>query len=315
MALNLQTICQAEAKIGNYIHQTPVLSSNLLNQHTGSSLYFKCENFQKTGSFKIRGASYSVLSLPPDIAAKGVVAHSVGNHGGALALTGKLQNIPVTIVVPNDAPSVKIDAIRQYGAEVVICEPTMEARESTSIQLVKEKGATYIPPFNSYSVMTGQGTLGLELLRQIEHLDAVIVPVGGGGLIGGMACAIKSLKPNIEVIGVEPRAASFGAQSMAEGKYCGDSSAKLMTIADGLAAAIGTLTFPVINEYVDDFIVVDDDLIVEAMQLIWTRMKMIVEPAAAAALAAVLKNTDRFHNRNIALVMTGGNINLDKLPW
>lgn len=315
MSLSLSAIRQAEIVIGDYIHHTPVLSNATLNQLTGSHLHFKCENFQKSGSFKMRGASYSVLSLPPDVAKKGVVAHSVGNHGGALALTGKLRNIPVSVVVPSDAPDVKIEAIRQYGAKVIICAPTMEAREATASQIVEEQGAVYIPPFNSYSVMVGQGTLGLELINQIEHIDSVIIPVGGGGLIGGMSYAIKSLKPTVEIIGVEPEAASFGAQSMSEGKYCGNAEGQLVTVADGLAAAIGTLTFPVISKNVDDFIVVSDELIIEAMKLIWTRMKIIVEPAAAAALAAVLKNPDRFHGKNTALIMTGGNVDLNNLPW
>jgi len=315
MTLDLHIIRQAEQVIRQYIHQTPVLSSDTLNRQTGSQLHFKCENFQKSGSFKIRGACYSVLSLPVELAQKGVVAHSVGNHGGALALIAKLRNIPVSIVVPSDAPSVKIDAIRQYGAEVIICDPTMEARESTSLQIVEEKGATYIPPFDSYPVMTGQGTLGLELFKQIDNIDAVVVPVGGGGLISGISYAIKALNPAIEVIGVEPTAANFAAQSLAAGTLCESKNSQLKTIADGLAAGTGKLTLPFIKKYVDELLVVDDELIVEAMELIWTRMKIIVEPAAAAALAAVLKHSDRFHRRNTVLIMTGGNVNLNRLPW
>ncbi|HAQ49408.1 MAG TPA: serine dehydratase [Glaciecola sp.] len=315
MDLNLEAIRLAEAVIADYIHQTPVLSNMALNSLTGSQLYFKCENFQKTGSFKARGASYSVLSLSDVVADKGVVTHSVGNHGGALALAGKQRNIPVTIVVPSDAPKIKVDAIRQYNAEIITCESTMQAREATAERIVEKTGATYIPPFNSHSVMTGQGTLGLELLRQVENLDVVIIPVGGGGLISGVGTAIKSLVPTIEIIGVEPVAADFGSQSLITGQYCADNKTRLITVADGLAAAIGTLTFPIIQQCVDDFITVNDELIVEAMQLIWTRMKIIVEPAASAALAAVLQNPDRFRNKKVALIMTGGNVDLNNLPW
>jgi len=315
MNLNIKTIRHADQLIANYIHTTPVLSSDALDQHTQSQLYFKCENFQKTGSFKARGAINSVLSLTNDEAKRGVVGHSSGNHGGALALAGKLRGIPATIVVPENTSRVKIEAIRHYGANVVTCEPTMHAREAMAERIVKEQGASYIPPFNHYSVMAGQGTIGLELLKQVENVDSVIVPVGGGGLISGIGTAINALNPSVEIIGVEPEAASYGAQSFKAGNHCADNQTELVTVAEGLAAAVGKETFPIIQQHVDDFIVVNDELIVHAMQLIWSRMKIIVEPAAAAAYAAVLKNTERFNNKTVVLIMTGGNVDLDDLPW
>lgn len=315
MSITLEKIRQAQFLISGHIHRTPVLNSTILNELTNSSLHFKCENFQKTGSFKARGAGYSVLSLPEAEAQKGIVAHTSGNHGGALAWAGKNRGIPVTVVVPHDAPTIKLDAMAYYGAEVVRCEPNMQARESTAEQIVAETQANYIPPFNSYTVIAGQGTLGLEILADIKHLDTVIVPVGGGGLISGVAAAIKSINPAIEIIGVEPVAASSGAQSLVAGVHQADNQTPLKTVADGLAASIGSLTFPLIQQYVDDILIVTDDAIVDAMQLIWTRMKIIVEPAASAALAAVIQHPERFCKKEVALVMTGGNLDLGQLPW
>ncbi|NIB42474.1 threonine/serine dehydratase [Pseudomaricurvus alkylphenolicus] len=315
MSIQLIDALHAHRRIRPFVHQTPCLTSGALDQMTRATLHFKCENFQKSGSFKMRGALNSTLSLNEEQARHGIVAHSAGNHGGALALAGQLQGIKTTIVVPEDASRTKLEAIADYGARIISCAPTWEAREATVEEIVSAQGATYIHPVNQATVMAGQGTVALEILHQCSQLDAVVIPVGGGGLISGMATVLKEIAPEIEVIGVEPTGASSGARSFETGRYGADPSAQISTIADGLAAPITPETFSVIRDKVDRFLTVSDRQIEEAMILIWTRMKMIVEPAAAAALAAVMSEQSLFAGQNIALVMTGGNVDLKNLPW
>jgi threonine dehydratase len=309
--IDLSMVRDAAARIHGFVHRTPVMTCSTLDRLAGRSLVFKCENLQKIGAFKYRGANNAVRKLTDAEAAKGVVTHSSGNHAQALALAARVRGIPAYIVMPRTAPLVKKAAVEGYGGLVTLCEPTLAARESAAAEIVARTGGTLIPPFDHEDVIAGQGTAVLELLEEIPALDAIITPVGGGGLLSGCAIAAHGLNPAIRVFGAEPLGADDAARSKAAGRFIPQTAPS--TIADGLLTSLGVLTWPIIRDSVERIITVTDDQIRAAMRLIWERMKLIVEPSGAVALAAVL--TDEFRaipglNR-VGIVFSGGNVNLD----
>jgi threonine dehydratase len=313
-ATNLQSIKQAAQKLEGRIHRTPVLSSHLINEIAGASLYFKCEQFQKIGAFKIRGATYAIDCLDPMKRANGIVTHSSGNHAQAIALAARTAGIKAHVVMPTNSPTVKKNAVIGYGATVYDCEPTLAARERAANALVNALDATLIPPYNHKHVITGQGTVGLELFEQVEGLDAVLVPIGGGGLCAGTAIALRSLSPSIRIYGVEPIGADDALRSWERGQFVPQDAPN--TIADGLRTSMGTMTWPAIRDHIDGVLTVTEKGIINAMKLIWSRMKTVVEPSGAVPLAAVLEHPSHFEkHQKVGLVVTGGNVDLDQLPW
>ena len=314
--LQIPTLADIEAahdRIRQYIHKTPVYQSQLLNRDAGGELFFKCENLQKVGAFKARGASNAVLSLSDEQAENGVATHSSGNHGAALSMAAARRNISAQIVMPSNAPKVKKAAVAAYGAEIIECEPTLAAREETLASLVAKSGANIVHPYADSRVIAGQGTVALELLAQIEDLDLIVVPVGGGGLLAGVALAVKSLRPEVEVMAVEPAGADDAFRSFGLGTLVPQNSPD--TIADGLRAGLGEINFQIIQKYVDTIITVDDSSIVAAMKLQWSRLKTVVEPSGAVSFAGALEYPERFRGRRAGVVITGGNLDLDRLPW
>ncbi|MEH6589298.1 MAG: pyridoxal-phosphate dependent enzyme [Halioglobus sp.] len=310
---SLADIQAAASRIEPYVHCTPVQSSELLSDHCGASLFFKMENLQKVGAFKARGAANAVFSLDEEEAARGVATHSSGNHGAALAMAASRRGIKAHIVMPKNAPAAKKAAVQAYGGIVIDCEPTLAAREQTLEEVVAATGAHAVHPYNDARVIAGQGTVGLELIEQISDLDAVVVPVGGGGLLAGVATAVKSINPGIEVIAVEPTGADDAFRSFGLGRLVSQQNPD--TIADGLRGSLGTLNFEIIQQYVDTIITVDDAAIVEAMKLQWSRLKSVVEPSGAVSFAGILEYPERFSGRRVAVVVSGGNLDLDNLPW
>src|SRR5438477_2577742 len=303
----------AHKRIQPYIHRTPVLTSSRLNQATGASLFFKCENFQKIGAFKARGAANAVFSLDDATARRGVATHSSGNHGAAVARAAKLRGVPAHIVMPSNSAKVKIRAVESYGAHVVFCEPTEEAREATCADVIAKTGATLIHSFENENVIAGQGTAAVEFLEDVPDLDVVMCPVGGGGLLAGTALAAKSIRPKIKVITVEPANADDAAQSFRAGKRI--VTKKEFTIADGLRTNVGERTFPIIQRYVDDVVTVSEDAIVSAMRTIWETMKIVIEPSAAVPYAAIAEHKIDIGGKRAGIILTGGNVDLDALPW
>jgi len=310
---DLADIEQAAKRISEYVHRTPVLTSRRLDELSAAQLFFKCENLQKVGAFKARGASNAVLSLSATEAASGVATHSSGNHGAALAMAAQRRGIPAHIVMPSNAPAVKKAAVASYGAVIVEVEPTLAAREGTLAELLKETGAHLVHPYNDARVISGQGTTALELLEQVANLDVVVVPVGGGGLLAGVATAVKCLDPGIEVVAVEPAGADDAFRSFGLGELVPQTRPN--TIADGLLTSLGELNFAIIQQRVDTILTVPDEQIVQAMRLQWTRMKTLVEPSGAVSFAGVLEHPERFRNRRVGIVVSGGNLDLDALPW
>jgi threonine dehydratase len=310
---SIENIKDAADRIRQYIHQTPVITCSTLNRITGAEIFFKCENFQKAGAFKFRGACNAVFSLSNKEAAKGVATHSSGNHAQALALAAKIRGIPAHIVMPRNAAGVKRKAAADYGANITFCEPTLESREETIEKKVKETGAVFIHPYNNNTIIAGQGTAALELLEKIPGLDIVMTPVGGGGLLSGAAIVISQLSPSTQVIGVEPVIADDAFRSLQEGKIV--PSQYPMTIADGLRTSLGTLTFPIIQKFVNKIVTVSEEAIIEAMRLMWERTKIIIEPSSAVPLAALLNKKHEFSDRKIGIIISGGNIDFDNLPF
>ena len=299
-------------RIKNYIHKTPVLSSANINKIAGCSVYFKCENFQKMGAFKMRGASNAILKLTKEQQQNGVITHSSGNFGQAVALSAKLCNIKATIVMPSNAPAVKKEAVKGYGATIIECKPTLEAREATANAIVKSTGATFLHPYNCHDVIAGNSTATIELLEQKNQLDSIIAPIGGGGLISGTALASNYFS-NVKVYGAEPKGADDAFRSFKEGKIIPMDNPN--TIADGLRTSLGDKGFEIIMKHVSDIFTCEENEIVEAMKLIWERMKIIIEPSCAVPLAVLLKNKDLFKNQNVGIIITGGNVDLSKLPF
>lgn len=309
----LATIQEAAERIAPFIHRTPVLTSRSLNEISGATIFFKCENFQKIGAFKIRGAMNAVLSLTPEERSKGVATHSSGNHAQAIAMAARDNGAKATIVMPENAPEVKIKAVRGYGAEVILCKPTLEARESTVADVVARTGATFIHPFNDYRVIVGQATAAKELLEEVTNLDVIMAPVGGGGLLSGTALIVHYLSPRTETIAGEPEGANDAWRSLRAGYI--QPAERVQTIADGLLTTLGDKTFPIIRQYVKEIITVSDEQIVEAMRLVWERMKIIIEPSCAVPFAALLKEKERFSGKRVGIILTGGNVDLAKLPF
>src|ERR1700722_6540736 len=314
-ACDLAAVREAALRIAGAIHRTPVMTSETLDRLAGRSVFFKCENLQKTGAFKFRGASNAIRKLDPSFASRGVVTHSSGNHAQALALAARQRDIPAYIVMPRTAPAVKKAAVEGYGGVVTLCEPTLAAREETAAELVKKTGATLIPPFDHPDVIAGQGTAALELLEDVPDLDAIITPVGGGGLLSGCCIAARGIKPGIRVFGAEPLGADDAARSKAGNKWVPQTGTN--TIADGLLTSLGEMTWPIIRDLVEGIITVSDDQIRTAMRFVWERMKLIVEPSGAVAVAAVL--CEEFKSlpgiAKVGIIPSGGNVSLDKLYW
>lgn len=308
-----QDIAETHAAIAEMIHYTPLMLSESLNQISGAQLFFKCENFQKIGAFKMRGASSAALRLTDEELEKGLATHSSGNHAQAVARAAQLLGVPAYIVMPENAPIIKIEATKGYGAEVIFCSPNISSRETTLQEVVERTGATFIHPFNDYNVIAGQATCAYELLQDVEELDTIIAPVGGGGLLSGTALSTRYWSPKTKVIGAEPEKVNDAWRSMQSGEI--ETNATTDTIADGLRTNLGEKTFGIIRQHVDDIIMVSEEALIEAMQLVWERMKIIIEPSSAVALAAVLQHKERFADEKVGIILTGGNVDLKKLPF
>ncbi|NTV31784.1 MAG: pyridoxal-phosphate dependent enzyme [Deltaproteobacteria bacterium] len=310
---SLEDLREAHQRIEPFIHRTPVLTSGTIDRMAGGEIFFKCENLQKAGAFKIRGACNAVFSLSDDEAKRGVATHSSGNHAAALALAARWRGIPAHVVMPENSPHVKKLAVAGYGAEIVFCKPTLEARERALAEVVARTGANVVHPYNDLRVITGQGTAAIELCEQVQNLDLVVAPVGGGGLLSGTAVAVALVSPKTAVIAAEPERADDAYRSFKSGHIV--PSLDPNTIADGLRTSLGDLTFPIIQRYVRDIVLVSEEAIVEAMRCLWERMKILVEPSAAVPLGAILSRRLDVAGRRAGLIVSGGNVDLDRLPW
>lgn len=305
---------QAAAQVLHGIaHVTPVLTSSSINQELSASLYFKCENFQRVGAFKFRGAYVTISQLSETEKKRGVVTHSSGNHGQAVALAASMFGIPSWIVMPENAPDIKKRGVRSFGGTIVECESTQKGRERMLQEIAEKTGAHYVPPYDDARVISGQGTCALEFLDQVEHLDVIMAPVGGGGLLSGSAIAVKHVRAECEVIGAEPSFADDTYRSFHKGTLEPLSTAT--TIADGLRASLGVLPFHIISNLADDILTVSEADIITAMRLIWERLKIIIEPSCAVPVAACMSHKERFRGKKIGIILTGGNVDLDRLPW
>ena len=312
-AVTFADVLDAARRIAPFVHRTPVLTCGGLDRASGAALFFKCENFQKVGVFKIRGATNAVSLLSDEEASRGVATHSSGNHAAALAVAARRRGIKAYVVMPRNAPRVKKEAVTGYGAEIVFCEPTLDSRESTLAEVMRRTGASLVHPYNDRRVIAGQGTAALELCEETPGLDVVIAPVGGGGLLSGTAIAVKGVSPDTTVLAAEPERADDACRSFKAGRIIPVEHPD--TIADGLRTSLGSLTFPIIREYVSDILTVSEEAIVFAMKLIWERMKIVVEPSASVPLAAVLGHPEKFCGERIGVILSGGNVDLDALPW
>jgi len=310
MDVTYDDIVEARARIANHVHVTPVMTSRMLNAQTGCRVFMKCENFQRAGSFKIRGASNFLSRLTPEERGRGVVAHSSGNHAQALALAARLFGAPAHIVMPRTAPAIKQAATQGYGAEVTLCEPTLAARDEAAEKILAETGGTQVHPYDHPYTIMGQGTLGLEFLEQAPEVDLLLVPVSGGGLISGVALAAAHCGRPVTVIGVEPATADDAWRSYEAGKLVQHDPGP--TIADGLQAHICERTFAIMRQYVASIVRVTDDRIRQAMYWLWTRAKLMVEPSGAVVLAALLANAEQWRGRNVGLILSGGNMDLPR---
>ena len=311
--VTLKDIEAAHERIRPLIHRTPVFTNSSLNKLSGAELYFKCDNFQKAGSFKIRGATNTVEQLTIEELSRGVATTSSGNHGAALSMAVTRRGGKTKVVMPNNTPEIKINNVERNGGEVVWCEPEQESRESVLKDLIEETGAVVVHPYNDERIMAGQGTCAKELLEDHPELDVIVSPVSGGGLLSGTLLSSKALKTDIQVFGAEPAEADDAYRSLKLGKIVPNET--INTICDGLRAQIGGLTFPVISDLVDDIITVTEEEIIDSMRMIWERLKMIVEPSSSITLGAVLKNKDKFNGKKVGLIISGGNVDLDHLPW
>jgi threonine dehydratase len=300
-------------RIKPYIHRTPVLTSRLLNEISGAKLFFKCENFQRMGAYKMRGATNAILLLSEEERAKGVVTHSSGNFAQALSLAAQSLDVKAYIVMPSNAPKVKKAGVSKYGGRIVECDPTIESRTEAANKIALETGATFIHPSNDINVIIGQGTAAMELLEDYPGLDFIFTPVGGGGLIAGTALSAHYFGENCKVVGGEPFEADDAYRSFHSGKIESNDTAN--TIADGLKTVLGDNTFPIIRKYVHDIIRVTEDEIISAMRLIWERLKIIAEPSSAVALAAVIREKDVYREKSVGIIISGGNVDLNQLPF
>lgn len=308
-----QDILAAIERISPFIHQTPVLHSQLINQLVGAELFFKCENFQRAGAFKMRGATNAILSLKEKALQNGVATHSSGNHAAALSLAAKDLGVNAYIVMPSNSSQVKIDAVKQYGGQITFCEPNVKAREEMLDIVISKTNAIEIHPYNNLLIIAGQATAAKELIDASPSLHFIVAPVGGGGLLSGTALSTHYFSPSTTVIAAEPLNADDAFRSFISGKI--EPVCTKDTIADGLRTSLGTITFPIIINHVSEILTVSEDSIIEAMRLMWTRMKIIVEPSSAVPLAAILSNKEKFRNQKIGIIISGGNVDIDHLPW
>ncbi len=313
MTPNLQDIRIAAERIRPHIHRTPVMTNTSLNEQVGAQVFLKCENLQKVGAFKFRGASNAVFSLTNEEATHGVCTHSSGNHAQALALAARMRNIPAYIVMPSNAPQVKKDAVAGYGGRITFCEPMLEARESTLERIRLDTGATVVHPYNDERVITGQGTAALELLEEIPDLDVILAPVGGGGLLSGTSIAATEIKKGIRVIAGEPEMADDAYRSLQAGKIIPSINPK--TIADGLLTSLGTQTYPIIRERVEQVVTVSEQAIIASMKFVWERAKIIIEPSAAVPVGVLWERKINLHGLKVGVILSGGNVDMGKLPW
>lgn len=314
-AISIDEVRAAAGRILPFAQRTPVQTCATISRLAGREVYFKCELFQKVGAFKFRGACNAVMKLSAAAASRGVVTQSSGNHGQALALAAKLRGIPAHIVMPTNTSAAKINAVREYGARVIFCEPTLQSREATVEQVTKETGGIYIPPYNHRDVIAGQGTVALEFLEQVPALEAIIAPVGGGGLLSGICVAVKAINPGIRIFAGEPGGADDASRSKQAGKLLPQTSPE--TMADGLRTSLGELTWPFVRDDVEQVFTVAEDAIARTMRLMWERAKLMIEPSSAVPVAAVL--SDEFKAlpglSRVGIVLSGGNVDLDHLPW
>ncbi|HEY3429685.1 MAG TPA: pyridoxal-phosphate dependent enzyme [Cyclobacteriaceae bacterium] len=310
MNITRETIAQAHERIKPYVHRTPVLTSEAINQLAECQIFFKCENFQKIGAFKARGAMNAALQLTQEQRSKGIATHSSGNHAQAIARAAKILGIPSYIVMPHSAPEIKKKGVRGYGGQIFECEPNLPSRESTLAEVIAKTGATEIHPFNNYDVMAGQGTAVKELIEDQPALDFVFAPLGGGGLLSGTLLATKFFAPNAKVIAGEPLGSDDAYRSLQSGKI---EPAQSKTIADGLLTSLGDKTFPIIRDHVEKIITVSDEEIIQALRLMWERMKIIVEPSGVVPLAALLKEKESFYGKKVGIILSGGNVDLAKV--
>ncbi len=315
-AASIETVREAMRRVAPHVHRTPVMTCSTISRLAGLDLRFKCENLQKVGAFKFRGACNAVFKLSEADARRGVVTHSSGNHAQALALAARIRGIPAHIVMPRNAPAVKREAVEGYGGIVYPCEPTVADREATANRVCRDTGGTLIPPYNHPDVIAGQGTIAIELLEQCPELTAIVVPIGGGGMISGVAIAAKAIKPSIRIVAAEPKNADDAARSKSAGAIQPISSAT--TIADGLRTSLGDMTFPVVRDLVDEVATVSEEEIVAAMRLVFERAKLVIEPSAAVGVAVALSRrspTLTSLDGPVGVVLCGGNVDLDDLPW
>lgn len=310
MSITKEQIEQAHERIKPFIHKTPVLTCNTINELAGAELFFKCENFQKIGAFKIRGGMNAVLTLPKEKAANGIATHSSGNHAQAIAYAARQVGTKAYIVMPNNSPGVKVNAVKGYGAEVTFCEPNQQAREETLQAIVDRTGAEFIHPYNDERVITGQATCAKELLEEIPSLDFLLAPVGGGGLLSGTLLSAHYFSPTTKVYAGEPEGAADAVLSLKSGKI--EAAPYINTIADGLLTKLGDKTFPIIQQYVTDILTVTDEEIISTLRLVYERMKIIVEPSCVVPLAALLKNKELFAGKRAGIILSGGNVDLKK---
>ena len=304
---------KAHHRISDHIHNTPILTSDSLDNELGSNLFFKCENFQKTGSFKIRGATNSILQLNDTEIKNGIITTSSGNHGAAVAFIADKIGTSSKIIMPNNTPKNKIENVQRYGGEIFYCEPNIKSREDTLEKMIQKSGGSIIHPYNDEKIIAGQGTAAKELIEKVPDLDAIICPVSGGGLLSGTLLAAKNLKPGIKVFGAEPENADDTYRSILNNKIMSNETTD--TIADGLRAQVGTVTFPIIKENVDKILLVSEEMIISSMYMIWQRLKIIIEPSCSIVLAALMLNSNKFLNKKVGLILTGGNYDLKQIPW
>jgi threonine dehydratase len=311
--VTLQDIRAAQARIAGSVLRTPVLENALLDAACGAHLHFKCENLQQMGAFKARGAGNAILARSPAELRCGVVTHSSGNHGAAVARAARLCGVPAQVVMPENSSAAKLAAVRAYGGQITLCAPTLAAREAAAARIVAETGALFIHPYDHPDVIAGQGTIALEFLEQVPQLQWLLCPVGGGGLASGMAVAVQSLRPDIRVIAVEPAGADDAYRSFISGALAPPAAAA--TVADGLRGALSARTFALIRAHVDAIVTVDESAIVRAMRELWQNLRMIIEPSSAVPYAAILERNLELHGAHVGIVLTGGNVDIDTLPW
>lgn len=311
--LTIEDVRTAHERIKPYIHNTPVLTSTYLDGLSGAELFFKCENFQKAGAFKVRGASNAVFGLTDEQAKNGVATHSSGNHALSLSYAAGRRGIPCHVVMPRTAPQAKKDAVKGYGGIITECEPSTTSREAVFAEVQAATGAEFVHPYNDARVIAGQGTCSLELIKEIKDLDCIVAPIGGGGMISGTCLTVSNLAPHIKIYAAEPDQADDAARSFRAGHIIADDAP--VTVADGLKVPLKENTWHFVSQFVEDVLTASEQEIIDAMKLTWQRMKIVMEPSCAVPLAVILKNPDLFAGKRVGVIVTGGNVDLDKLPW